>query len=435
MKFYDRVKELAALRKTEALSKKFSQMTVITGRRRIGKTALIRHAFSSIPLVYFFVGKKTEALLCAELSATVGDVLGEKLGSFSSMTELFEALLRLARRRNFTLAFDEFQNFYSVRPSIFSDFQNLWDREKDSAKINLVFCGSLYSMMTRIFDDRKEPLYGRATSRLRLQPFPLATLKEILQEWHPDFSPDDLLTFYMVTGGVAKYVEQLIVRQAFTKEDILQAVFALDSYFISEGRDVISDEFGKDYGTYFSILSAIADGKTRREEIKSTIWEEPGGYLLKLENQFDLIARRRPFGATPTSRQVYYSIKDNFLTLWFRFFYKYRSAVEIGNLQYLHEKALTDYDVFSGLMLERYFRQLYRESGKFSEVAFWCDTKGQTEIDLVAANAMEKNIVFGEVKRNPKKISLPVLQEKAAALLQHKKGWAASYVALSLTDM
>ena len=151
--------------------------------------------------------------------------------------------------------------------------------------MNLVLCGSLYSMMTKIFDDRKEPLYGRATHRIRLQPFTLDTLKEIMREHHPEYMPDDLLTFYMVTGGVAKYVEQLIMHHAFTKETIIQTVFSYGSYFLEEGRDMLSDEFGKEYGNYFSILAAIASGETSRGEITNYTGIECGGHLDKLEKE------------------------------------------------------------------------------------------------------------------------------------------------------
>lgn len=165
--------------------------------------------------------------------------------------------------------------------------QNIWDSNKDDSKINLIVCGSLYSMMTNIFDDRKEPLNGRATSRIRLREFPLATVREILRDNNPDYKPDDLLAMYMITGGVAKYIEQLYVARAFTKERILESVLSFGSYFIDEGKKLLSDEFGKDYGNYFSILSAIASGFNERGEIKSYTDIEAGGYLDKLEKTYD----------------------------------------------------------------------------------------------------------------------------------------------------
>lgn len=435
MKFYDRKIEIETLRRIEATSHEYSQMTVITGRRRIGKTTLIKHAYEAVDMIYFFVARKSEALLCRELADTVKSVLGEDIGDFTSMGRLFNTLMQIARRRNFTLVFDEFQNFKYVNESFFSDMQNIWDSNKDEARINLVVCGSLYSMMTKIFDDRKEPLYGRATSRIRLREFPLETLREIIRDNNPDYTPDDLLAMYMITGGVAKYIEQLYMAKAFTRDKIIDAVLSYGSYFIDEGKELLSDEFGKDYGNYFSILSAIAGGYNERGEIKSYTGIEAGGYLDKLENTYDLAYRYRPYLASENSRGLRYGIKDNFLNFWFRFVYKYRSAVEIGNLDYVREKVLADYSTFSGWILERYFRQLYRETGLYNIVTNYWEKDGSNEIDLVAVNEADKLIVIGEVKRNPRRIDIHGLESKSANIVAKRRGWQIEYVALSLDDM
>lgn len=435
MKFYDREIETETLRKIEETSWQYAQMTIITGRRRIGKTTLIKHAYDADGMIYFFVARKSEALLCKELTDTIRDRLGEELGEFTSMAKLFSAIMQIAKRRHFTLVFDEFQNFKYVNESFFSDMQNVWDANKQDARINLIICGSLYSMMTKIFDDRKEPLYGRATSRIRLREFPLRTLREIMQDNNSGYTPDDLLAMYMITGGVAKYVEQLVQADAFTKEKILDTVLSFGSYFIEEGKELLSDEFGKDYGGYFSILSAIASGFNERGEIKSYTGIEAGGYLDKLENTYDLLYRYRPYLAAPGSRNVKYGIKDNFLNFWFRFIYKYRSAVEIGNLSYVREKVGADYDTFSGWILERYFRQFYRETGLYNIVTNYWEKDGSNEIDLIAVDEADHEIVIGEVKRNKKRIDLHKLEDKAASICRKQKGWKVGFVGLSLDDM
>lgn len=435
MKFYDREIETATLRRIETASRQHAQMTVITGRRRIGKTTLIRHAYGAEGMIYFFVARKSEVLLCQELAETVREKLGEELGEFTSLSRLFSAIMQIAKRRNFTLVFDEFQNFKYVNEAFFSEMQNVWDANKDEAKINLVVCGSLYSMMNKIFDDRKEPLYGRATSRMRLREFPLKTLQEILHDHNPGYSPDDLLSFYMITGGVAKYVEQLVHAEAFTKEAMIDAVLSYGSYFIDEGKERLSDEFGKDYGSYFSILSAVASGFNERREIKSYTGIEAGGFLDKLEKTYDLIYRYRPYMATERSQNVKYGIMDNFLNFWFRFIYKYRSAVEIGNLEYVRNKVVADYDTYSGWILERYFRQLYRETGLYNIVTNYWEKGGRNEIDLVAVNEVEREIVIGEVKRNAGRIDLHLLEKKAADIAAKRQGWHLSFAALSLDDM
>lgn len=435
MKFYDREIETETLRRIEATSREYAQMTVITGRRRIGKTTLIKHAYEDAEMIYFFVARKSEALLCRELSDTIRDVLNEDLGYFSNMARLFAAIMQIAKRRHFTLVLDEFQNFKYVNEALFSDIQNIWDSNKNDARINLVICGSLYSMMTKIFDDRKEPLYGRATSRIRLREFPLTTLREIMRNNNPGYTPDDLLSMYMITGGVAKYVEQLHMLKAFTKDEIIEVVLSFGSYFIYEGKELLSDEFGKDYGNYFSILSAIAGGYNERGEIKSYTGVEAGSYLDKLENTYDLMYRYRPYLASENSHNVRYGIKDNFLNFWFRFIYKYRSAVEIGNLDYVREKVIADYSTYSEWILERYFRQMYRETGLYNLVTNYWEKDGSNEIDLIAVNEADHEIVIGEVKRNPRRIDMHGLKEKSLRIISKRKGWNITYVVLSLDDM
>jgi AAA+ ATPase superfamily predicted ATPase len=435
MEFYNRTDEILILREFEENSKNHAQMTLLMGRRRIGKTTLLRNAFVGNDVLYFFVGKKNEVLLCEEFVGTVNEKLGTALGAYPSFAQLFKAIMIQSQTQHFTLIIDEFQEFANINSSVFSDIQNIWDTHKDSSTINLVCCGSIYSMMKRIFENSKEPLFGRATAKLFINPFDLQVVKQILSDFYPDYKNEDLLAFYMITGGVAKYIEQLIVNKAFTKRKILDAIFKNGSFFLNEGKDVLIDEFGKDYGNYFSILSLIASGKTERGEIESTLNMPVGGFLDRLEKEYNLIKRYRPFGSKEGSRNNKYKIEDNFLNFWFRFVYKYRSAVEIGNYDYLREIVERDYETYSGLILEKYFRQKMIESKQFSDIGNYWDRKGENEIDIVAVNDLEKRLVFYEVKRNSKRVSLPLLKQKSNKISNNFSDYNIEYQGLSLDDM
>ena len=289
-------------------------------------------------------------------------------------------------------------------------------------------------MMTKIFDDAREPLYGRATRRIHLKPFKTDTLKEILAEGNPNYTPDDLLTLYMLTGGVAKYVEQLVMDNAFTHEDMIRSVFSFGSYFISEGYEMLRDEFGKEYSNYFSVLQAIADGNTERGDIKNATGIEPGGYLDKLEKNYNLVGRNRAYLQPEGTRNVKYFILDNFLTFWFRFVHKYRSAIEIDNYDYVRDKVLADYNTFSGFILERYFRQRFAEDGGYNIVTnYW--KGGSDEIDIVAVNEVDKHLVIAECKRQAKRIDMKTLQERSADLIAKHRRWSIELKGLSLDDM
>jgi AAA+ ATPase superfamily predicted ATPase len=435
MKFYDRTSEADALQTIEQLSAQTAQMTMMIGRRRVGKTTLLKNAFRSTPVLYFFVAKKNEVLLCDEFSREITEKLDIPVGKFDSFAKLFRAIMQLSERVNFTLIIDEFQEFRNVNSSVFSDMQNIWDSTNGNSMINLVLCGSIYSMMKRIFENSKEPLFGRATSRMVVWPFRIDTIKEILSDHHPEYTNEDLLAFYMVTGGVAKYIEQLVMRNAFSKNAILDAVFSEGSFFLDEGRDVLIDEFGKDYGNYFSILSLIASSKTDRGQIEGILNMDVGGYLERLEKEYNIIKRNRPFGAKEGSRSIKYKIEDNFLNFWFRFIYKYRSAVEIGNLDYVRGVVERDYDTYSGIILEKYFRTAMIESKKFSDIQGYWNSRGENEIDIVAINEAERRLVFCEVKRNPRRINPAELERKAQDIVAGYPKFSVEYKGLSLEDM
>jgi AAA+ ATPase superfamily predicted ATPase len=434
MRFYNREKELVRLQKIEESSRDSSKMTVIVGRRRIGKTKLIKEAHPQ--RVYFFVSRKNETLLCDEFVSIVQDSLGIKVhGNFERFAPLFEYLIELTKTTPFTLVIDEFQEFLDINPSVYSDLQNIWDEYKDATKMNLILCGSIYSLMKKIFEDKKEPLFGRSDVKINLKPFSVVTLKEILQENYPSYTPDDLLSFYILTGGVAKYVELFVNNQAFTLERQLDLIFDDFSMFLDEGKNLLIEEFGKDHTTYFSILSLIASSKTSRPEIESILERNVGGYLGRLENEYTIIKKVRPMFSREGGRIIKYEISDNFFNFWFRFVYKHRSAIEIENYEYVKNIVKRDYTTFSGPFLEKFFRDKLKLSHEFSSVGNYWEKGNQNEIDIVAINDEQKSILIAEVKRNKNKISIPLLEQKSQKLIEKKKGYTVSFTGFSLDNM
>lgn len=436
MKFYNREKELALLDKIEKQSQQTAQMTFVVGRRRIGKTSLLVRGSEGRTYIYFFVAKKNEALLCSEFVEEVKYKLNVDIfGEIRTFKDLFGYLMNLSKTKHFTLIIDEFQEFMSVNSSVYSDMQNIWDSQKTDSKINLILCGSVYFMMKRIFEHSKEPLFGRATQRIHLQAFNIPTIKEILKDYSPHYTNEDLLAFYLVTGGVAKYVELLAESKAFTLDSILDEILSDNSLFLDEGKNVLIDEFGKDYGNYFSILSLIASGKTSRVEIESIMEMQIGGFLDRLENEYSLIKKVRPILAKPNSRSVKYQINDNFLNFWFRFIYKYRSAVEIGSLDYLKEIIKRDYTTYSGRILEKYFTEKMISEKTYSAIGTYWEKSNQNEIDIVAVDELNKSVTFAEVKRKKDNISISSLKEKSKKLQTQYNGYNIQYLGLSMDDM
>ncbi len=434
MKFYNREKELENLKEIETSSKLSSKMTVIVGRRRIGKTKLIQEAYKE--KIYLFVSKKNEALLCEEFISIIQNTLNVKVfGQITKFKELFEYLMNLATTKAFTLVIDEFQEFLQINDSIYSDMQNIWDNYKDNSQVNLILSGSIYSLMRKIFEDKNEPLFGRANNKIHLKPFTVKTIKEILQENYSELTNDDLLSFYILTGGVAKYVEIFVDKKAFTLQAQLELIFDEHSLLLEEGKNLLIEEFGKEYTTYFSILSLIASSKTARVEIESILGKNVGGYLDRLENEYTIIKKVKPIFAKEGTRTLKYEIIDNFFNFWFRFIYKYKSAIEIENYAYVKDIVNRDYRTYSGRFLEKYFIEKLKLSNRYSNIGTYWERGNENEIDIVAVNDDAKTMLIAEVKRQTKKIDINKLQGKAQKLVSKYKDYNVNFVGYSLDNM
>lgn len=436
MKFYDRELELNALGNSWHLSEEKSRMTTLVGRRRTGKTSLLLKSAEGKMCLYFYVSKDNEQVLCRKFQEQAVNVLGAPiLGQAGTFGELFESLMRYGMDHHYTLIIDEFQNFLYVNNAIPSVIQDIWDRYKDTSHVNLILCGSIYSMMKRIFDNGDEPLYGRRDSNMRLLPFSVDTLKTILADHNPTYKPDDLLCLYMLTGGVAKYVSLLMDAKAVTKERMLNYVFSPDSPFLSEGTELLASEFGRDYGTYFSILQLVAGGMTTQAEIDSVIGKNSGAYLNTLHEDYTFISKNTPILSKPGVRNIKWQIDDPFLRFWFRFVYPYQGLIESNQLALLRKHVADSYQQFTGKTLERYFHDRAMQSGQFSRIGNWWDRRGENEIDMVALNEFDHTGILAEIKRNKQKCNSSDLQRKVEFLPPEITSYRLVLQTLSLEDM
>lgn len=417
MKFYNRESEIGILLENEHLAEKSGMFTVLMGRRRVGKTSLVTKAFEGHQYAYLFVSKDSEAVLCGKFQRSIEEQLNIKVyGSLTNFHDFFEVVMRESLKRHFTIVFDEFQNLYKVNPAIFGEIQDLWDRYHRESHLNLITMGSIRSLMKRIFENENEPLYGRPTSRFTLLPFTIDVLKQIFSDHKPDYKNEDLLCLYMLTGGVAKYVELLMDAGCYTKEKMLNYFCRQDSYFLSEGRDLMNQEFGDEGFTYFSILQLIASGLNRRSDIDGSMQKDMGTFLQNLERNFNIISRIKPILAKPNSKTSAYEISDQFLRFWFCFVCPYQSLVERGQLTLLRQNISQHYEQFSGRTLEQFFQQKAMESGNYTCVGNWWDRKGENEIDMIALNELDHTGIASEIKRNPRKLNLSDLEQKVSRL-------------------
>ena len=421
MKFYNREKELDWLGHTREIAfGNHSQMTMVTGRRRIGKTKLILKSCEGTPTVYLFIDRSNEAMLCGtcahEASEALGIYISPEITSFAS---LFETLMNIGRNKTFNLVIDEFQEFFYINPSVYSRIQDIWDRYKDTTHVNFIASGSVYTLMHRIFMDYKEPLYGRCDNTIKLRPFGTEVLKQIISDHKPDYTNDDLLALYTFTGGIPKYIESFMDNGCTDMESMVDWMMRPNSLFQNEGKALLVQEFGKKYGNYFALLSAIANGDNTQQKLSELMGDVSiNGHLKRLEEDYELIGRKRPLFAKEGTQTVRFEITDLFLRFWFRYFIKYHYLIEIENLERLGEIIKSDYPTYSGLTLEIYFRKKLMESKIFDQIGSWWQAKQDDpcEVDIVAIYAERKRALVAEVKRKRKNFKLEDFKRKVEIL-------------------
>lgn len=422
MEFYDRTNELTELQRIQNLSfSDHSRLTVVTGRRRIGKTSLIMKSVEGLPTVYLFVGRKAEATLCSEFIPVISQSLDTFVpAEIRTFRSLFQYLMELASNKAFNLVIDEFQEFYNIDESVYSDMQNIWDAYRRKSKMNLIVSGSIYSLMQKIFQSKKEPLFGRADNIIKLSAFDLSTLKDIMRDYRSGYTNDDLLALYSFTGGVPKYVELFCDNQMLSVDEMISFMVRENSPFTDEGKNLLIEEFGKNYATYFSILSAISGGINTQPGIEAALGDKSiGGQIKRLIEDYNIIVRQRPILAKEGSQTIRYEIQDNFLRFWFNYFDRYRSLIEIKNFVGLQSIIKKDYPTYSGIMLERYFKQQFAESFQYRAIGSWWELKGyQNEIDIVGLKLEKNQAVVAEVKRQKKNFKPEFLVAKTEHLKQ-----------------
>ena len=355
--------------------------------------------------------------MCEEFAGLISSALNCYVPSeIKSFKSLFQMLMELAKTRKFNLIIDEFQEFFNINSSVFSDMQNIWDSYRNDTHVNLLLMGSVYSMMHKIFENYHEPLFGRADAMIRLSGLGTETMKEIMHDYRPECTNDELLAFFTITGGVPKYIELLCDDTDLSIEGMFDYVVRENSPFVNEGRNLLIEEFGKDYGLYFSVLSCIASGINTQGAIESALGGVTvAGHLKRLIEDYSLIKRVRPIMSKPRSQNVQYEITDNFLRFWFNYFDRNQTLVELNNFVHLRHIVSSDYPTFSGLSLEKWFRLKMMESHKYADIGSWWERKKgkeANEIDIVALSVDGKTAVVAEVKRQQRNYDHKLFMEK-----------------------
>jgi len=400
MKFYNRENELKLL---EQLSSSRPGFVVLTGKRRVGKTELLKRFMDKKRALYLFVdAEKSRDILLSEFEALVKSGLGlPDYVRFSTFKELFTFLLKDAGE--LVVAVDEFQRFRRVEPAVFSELQDLWDRHKDKSGAFFVASGSSMGMIRRIFMENGAPLFKRADNIMTLRPFTMNTVFGVLDDLGIR-SPAEKLDLFCLFGGTIYYYRLLERYGAKSFHGALEKLLLNDlAPLRNEVRDTLMEEFGKEHATYFEILSALAVGKGTKKEIGDFTHVEPTSlspYLYDLMNILQVVDHVVPVMEKPErSKKGRYILSDNFFRFHFAFLYRNASLYEIGAYDRLNEIIQKNWAGFRGKAFEQAASQsLLRALGQeYPEMGKYWDRKG-AELDLVGINRKEKKMLVVEIK-------------------------------------
>jgi AAA+ ATPase superfamily predicted ATPase len=422
MKFYGRETELALFQELSQQSARLGQMTAVLGRRRVGKTELVRQHLHGIEHgVYFFVEKRPAQALLSEFSETLKTAIPHA-PLFSDWKDFFVFLCAEARQQPMVVVFDEFQNFLAVEPAVYSILQGVWDEWHKQCKLHFIAIGSVVGLMKKVFQDAQEPLYGRLTREVDLGPLPLDAVCRLSAEL--GFAElEEVLTLYGIFGGMPRYyeiIESMGLGGQTVPEILRQALFSTFAPFKNEVREIILAEFGGRGHVYLAILEAIATGKTRLSEIAG-----PAGlpasslpkYMRELGDMFGLVEREVPVTEDAwRSKKSRYRIRDPFISFWMCFVYRQLSIYEVGNYRYFLERLDIRLAEFMGLAFEGIVKELLqglnlreRAPVPFHRLGRWWDR--QTEIDLVALDQDADAVLFVECKWTSSPVGPEVLAE------------------------
>lgn len=408
MEFINRKKEMQTLKKEYNKSDSF---VVLYGRRRTGKTTLIKEFIKDKKAFYFFADKQSENIQIERFKSQLAEFFKDdflKKITVSDWDTLIEYLLTKISGEKFVFVIDEFQYLCTANKGFSSVFQRIYDEKIYGKNIMVILCGSLISMMYSEVLAYDSPLYGRRTAQIKLQPIKFEYFKEFFQ----NKSHKELIEFYAVTGGVPKYILE------FDKEqtplwNIENNIFDKDNFLYSEPKFLLQEEIN-DLSRYFSILHAISSGNTKLSSICSQLGISSGGitsYITKLID-LDIVEKEVPVTENiDNGKKGLYKIKDNYLSFWFRYVYPYQSYLEIENTAYPLEKVKSEFDLWVSKIYENLAREsvLLNFSVPFplKKLGRWWDK--DEEIDIVGMG--ENEILFGECKWSSKKVGLSVLYD------------------------
>ncbi|MFB6208535.1 MAG: ATP-binding protein [Candidatus Nanohaloarchaea archaeon] len=386
MKFHNRKEELKFFR--EKLGSDQAEFIALYGRRRVGKSRLMKKVLQETKGIYHLVSRESEKDQIQEFKQSIG----QKYPGIEDIRNDWEPVLRFTAENCKTVVIDEFPYLIETDEEILKILQKTWDEEMKQKDTNMVLTGSSISMMESKVLGYESPLYGRRTGQWHLKPFEYNQISPFL----PDYSKEDIIRTYAILGGTPYYLEQFNP-EIRLPENIHQHILKKGSVLREEAEGLLQQEL-REPKNYFSILKAVARGKTKFNEIKNETGipqNSVSKYLKTLQN-LHIIQKRLPVTASEKSKRGRYRIKDNYFRFWFRYIFPNRTELEQNTENVLQNKIKPELDRYVSRPFEDICRSHVRQTKEYEKVGSWWYQ--ENEIDVAAVNHRQNRLLLGECK-------------------------------------
>ena len=460
MKFVDRYRELKQL--DDFFQRDKAGLLILYGRRRVGKTSLVSHwldrltTHHRLPLENTLFWTATtqsanyqlrdfsQALARLDPRLTTPSIPEFTLPTWdAALTYIADLAALRSAKSPLVIVIDEFTYLVQSDPAIVSLFQRVWDhRLSKVSNLRLILSGSLVGIMEKKVLSIQSPLYGRATSLMRLQPLAFGTLGELFQGW----TSAERVAAYAVCGGIPSYLALFADSPSFVR-GLRDHCLKPGSILLSDAALLLNERLNEPF-VYSSVLAAIASGFHVWKAIAQIagVPESHLGHYLQTLQALGMIERRDPVLAQAGGRQGRYHVSDQFLRFYYRFIVPHRTAIERGEIQGAVKKISEDLRAFIGTYV---FEELCREwvfyesdrggLGFLPEQVggFWTQRRGQAvQLDIVAASRREKHLLIGEAKWGEKPVAREVLTDlvlRSQRMPQVALGWSTQYALFART--
>lgn len=412
----DELKSLQALYDKDGFG-----MSVIYGRRRIGKSTLITEFIKNKKAIFYTatkVGRERNLELFSKQVVSVLDPIFEQV-AFTSTEAVFDFISRKMPKEKLIIVIDELPYWAEKDEALLSVLQKYIDTEWNDKNLMIILCGSALSFMENKVLSEKSPLFGRRDTQIKLEAFNYRDSALFV----PKYSAEDKAVCYGITGGVAKYLSMIDGNKSLD-DNIKRLFFHTDGYLYDETRNLLTQEFS-DISLVNNIIEQIASGENTVNIIAGKVGEKEPTVLYSLEKliRVGLVEKRRCITEEKNKKKTQYVLKDQMFKFWYEFIPKAHSVIEMGQGDVYYDKAVKPrLHSFMGSVFEemcRYYTLQQGIQGRFgcflTDVGSWWgvetveNQRGEkaqqsADIDVVAISEIDKCAVVGECKFKNEKI-------------------------------